>query len=206
MGEGSARGLSRRSVMLFSVLLTTTVARNDIVPPPPTQRPWAVVTGASGGIGACIAREAADRGFNVLLAARRKDRLLTLAAELENTGAETLVVPCDLGQRKGVDTLAQATESVDVRLCILNAGLCRQGELAEQSSAHIDEMLDLNVAGQTSLLAHFASTLPIHRGSRGGRRRRAILVVASSAGAAPGVPGVASASTSGRTRPLAAAC
>ena len=65
-----------------------------------------VVTGASSGIGAAIARELASRGARVTLVARSRDRLERLAAELEAVGGSIRVEPADLSQLDDVEALA----------------------------------------------------------------------------------------------------
>ncbi|MCH2133031.1 MAG: SDR family oxidoreductase [Phycisphaerales bacterium] len=85
-------------------------------------RPWALVTGASAGIGSGYARFLAARGYPVILVARRLDRLETLAADIEQ--AQDVCVrccPCDLADPKAVTALA---ESIDVPVGVLvnNAG------------------------------------------------------------------------------------
>ncbi|MGI9163908.1 MAG: SDR family NAD(P)-dependent oxidoreductase, partial [Mycobacterium sp.] len=68
--------------------------------------PWAVITGASDGIGQAIARRAAADGFNLVLAARSAAKLQSLATELEQAhGIETHVVAVDLSQPSGAATL-----------------------------------------------------------------------------------------------------
>jgi NADP-dependent 3-hydroxy acid dehydrogenase YdfG len=69
-------------------------------------RPVALVTGASRGIGAAIARELASRGFALVLAARSADRLAALADELVRSGTPALAVPVDLRQLRNVEQLA----------------------------------------------------------------------------------------------------
>lgn len=159
-------------------------------------QPWAVITGASSGIGASIACDAASRGYNVVLAARRKERLQALAADLgREYGTKCEIVPCDLQQHAGVKTLQEAHIPGELGLVVLNAGICCAGEFASQPSDDINQMLQLNVVSQTSLLRHFATCLATSadggvRRSRGGGTGR-ILLIASSSGAAPGVVGVA---------------
>lgn len=172
---------------MLKLLIGLTIAKLTTAGGSRSDRPWAIVTGASGGLGACIAMDASRRGYNVLLAARRADRLASVADRISNEaeGAETRFCCCDLGTRKGVDELKAATAGLDVQLAVLNAGICRQANnYAAQKTTAIDETLDLNVVAQTHLLRHFTLSMA----SGGGGR---ILVIGSSAGAAPGVPGVA---------------
>ena len=71
--------------------------------------PWALVTGASDGIGKAFALELARSGINVALAARRRTELEMLAEELKAAhGIESLVVACDLSTQSGIDALMNA--------------------------------------------------------------------------------------------------
>ena len=92
--------------------------------PKPTPATTAIVTGASSGIGADIARELASRGHGVTLVARREDRLLDLAAELSGS-VRVEVLACDVGdaaQRAGLfDEVAARGLEVDV--LVNNAGI-----------------------------------------------------------------------------------
>ena len=151
------------------------------------ERPWAVVTGASGGLGASLARDVSKRGYNVVLAARRADRLADLAAELRAEGEdnEAICCCCDLASAEGLEALKKASNGRDVKLAVLNAGLCRQSNsFASQDIAAVEETINLNVIAQSHMLGHFAARMA----SKGGGR---ILLIGSSAGAAPGAPGVA---------------
>ena len=75
--------------------------------------PWAVVIGASSGIGVAFARRLAADGVNVVLAARRLDRLQALADELEVAhGIEARAVEADLSSREGVDAIDKATADI----------------------------------------------------------------------------------------------
>ena len=71
-----------------------------------SNRPLALVTGASGGLGAALARELARRGHDLVLAARRVAPMEALAAELQALGAAATVIPADLSKPGAAATLA----------------------------------------------------------------------------------------------------
>ena len=79
-----------------------------------TLGPWAVITGASSGIGRAFAIEAARRGLSVVLSARRGDVLEELAADIEREfHVETQVIPLDMSERDAVTRLDEATSNLD---------------------------------------------------------------------------------------------
>ena len=170
------------AVVLLTALLTPAAQASS-------SESWAVVTGASAGIGAAAARQAAARGYNVLLAARRKDHLQHVADEI-SAGADVCVecVSCDLSRADGVGALCAAADCHAVRLAVLNAGVCVSGGLCIQSEAQVEKVLALNVHATTALLRHFGHTMSCS--AEGGGTGR-VLLIASSAAAAPGIPGVA---------------
>lgn len=85
---------------------------------------WALVTGASSGIGAALARQIAADGTNVVLSARREERLTALASELERDhGVETRVVTADLAEPEGPQRLLEAVSDLEIGLLVNNAGL-----------------------------------------------------------------------------------
>jgi short-subunit dehydrogenase len=86
---------------------------------------WALVTGASSGIGAALARELAGHGAKLILTARRRDRLEALAAELAARGTESRVVVADLNDPAAPRQLYDATQAagISVEILINNAGL-----------------------------------------------------------------------------------
>lgn len=90
---------------------------------------WALVTGASAGIGVALARELAAQGAKLILTARRKDRLNALAAELSVKGCEVRTVPADLSDPAAPQQIYDATEGAGLAVDILidNAGLGQFG-------------------------------------------------------------------------------
>jgi len=111
----------------------------------------ALVTGASAGIGRACARALAERGADLVLAARRGDRLEELGRALEEEhGVEVRTRSVDVRERAGVQRLAEglASEGVFVELLINNAGLARGREpVHEGDPRDWDEMIDTNVKG-----------------------------------------------------------
>jgi len=139
----------------------------------------ALITGASGGIGEALARLCAKGGFDLVLVARRQDRLDALADELGR--ASCRVVAADLSDpaapRAIFDRLA--AQGVRVDALINNAGFAVNGAVAEASEARQVEMIQVNVAA----LAHLTRLFLPPMIARGWGR---ILNVASVAGFMPG--------------------
>jgi len=109
----------------------------------------AVVTGASSGLGVDLARVLAEAGARVVLAARRRERLEELAAELEKQGVETLAVPCDVRVEADVDSLAAATLARFGQIDVLvnNAGITEIVRAEEDSVESFRRVMDVNLHG-----------------------------------------------------------
>ena len=116
----------------------------------------ALVTGASSGIGAEFARQIAGRGYNLVLVARRKDRLDALAEELSvANGIETEVIEADLSKSTGVAAVVKRLKEGDITLLVNNAGFGTNGQFADLPIGRETEEIDLNVKALT-LLSHAA--------------------------------------------------
>jgi len=129
--------------------------------------PWAVVTGASSGIGEQFAHQLAAAGLNVVLVARRADRIERIAAELgEHYGVEVEVVELDISTPDFLEPLLAACVGKDVGLLISNAGVGLKGPHVEISPEKLNKMLDLNCRAPMQLTRSFAPRL-IERGHGG---------------------------------------
>ncbi|MEE2039086.1 SDR family NAD(P)-dependent oxidoreductase [Nocardiopsis sp. CT-R113] len=121
-------------------------------PEPPAHAPTALVTGASTGIGEEYARRLAERGFSLVLVARRGDVLDTLAEEISTRyGVRVQPLAADLGTEEGLSRAVgrlQADGSgteAPIDLLVNNAGRGEGGTFTEQDPSEIDAMIDLNV-------------------------------------------------------------
>lgn len=144
----------------------------------------ALITGASSGIGAELARQLAARQTNLILTARRLDRLETLSAELTaKHHIQTTVIQNDLHTPDGPSELAErlAAEGLEPTILINNAGLGHYGPFLDQSPDQIDAMLGVDIRALTHLSRHLGQRMAA-------RRQGAILNIASFAALAP-VPG-----------------
>ena len=94
--------------------------------------PWAIITGASSGIGLNFANQLAERGLNLTLVARREDRLRELAVRLEKSfPIKTKVVVADLSRDDFGADIQRSTAGLDVGLLVNNAGFSNTGEFLE---------------------------------------------------------------------------
>ncbi len=140
---------------------------------------WAVVTGASAGIGLEFARALAARGMSCVLAARRSDRLEMLADELRAThGVDARVVAVDLASEAGPDLLADAVADLEVGMLVSNAGIGYAGRFEKQELGRLRRMVALNCTAHVTLLSRLLPPMLA-------RRRGAMIIVGSVAGRQP---------------------
>jgi len=140
---------------------------------------WALVTGASAGIGADFARALAREGLSCALVARREDRLKALATELERDHhVQTRVLPIDLAAPGGIDRLVERVADLPVGVLVNNAGFGYAGRFDKQDTIRLEEMVRLNCIAPVALTGRL---LPGMRQ----RGRGAIIIVGSVAGRQP---------------------
>ncbi|GLI92479.1 SDR family NAD(P)-dependent oxidoreductase [Methylocystis echinoides] len=148
-------------------------------------RPAAVITGASEGIGAELARVFAEKGHETAIVARRGDRLEALADEIAAKGARRpAVVELDLLAEGAVETLAArlADAGLSTQYLVNNAGFGLIGRIDELDQAEQLAMIDLNIRALTALTLRFMPSVTADKGG--------VLNVASVASFMPG-PGFA---------------
>ena len=158
------------------------MASSDKAPPAPastipaSERPWALVTGATGGIGAEFARYLADHGSNLVLTGRDTVKLGDLAHELGPTGTQMILLPVDLTDRSARESLFAdlVSEGVQVSTLVNNAGFSIIDPVLDSDPDALLEMLEVNVVALTHLTRMF---LPGMVGARQG----SIINVASTA-------------------------
>lgn len=149
--------------------------------PNPSTTGTCLVTGASAGIGSEFARQMAERGYNVTLAARRLDRLTELAAEIERDhGVQAHAVECDVTDSASRAAMLDgiAGRGLDVDVLINNAGCGGEGVFADNALEDELREIELNITALTAL-SHEVVQGMLERGNG------AILNVASTAAFQP---------------------
>lgn len=137
----------------------------------------AIITGASSGIGQATAKELAARGYHVMLAARREERLVELKKEIETAGGSAEYKVTDVTSREDMNSLVEAglkkTGTIDV--LVNNAGLMPLSMMNKLKVDEWDRMVDVNIKG---VLYGIAAALPVMEKQKHGH----ILNVSSVAG------------------------
>lgn len=143
--------------------------------------PYALVTGASEGIGQSVAEELAQSGINVVLVARREDVLNKLAQRLENQyGVLCPVIGADLSKSEDIEKMFQITDRLEIGLVVCNAGFGTAGNFLDSDLAIEMNMLNVNCAALVKMTHHLGQQLKAR--GRGG------LILLSSIVAMQGVP------------------
>jgi short-subunit dehydrogenase len=143
--------------------------------------PWALVTGASSGIGKEFARQIAASGISVVLVARRESLLDEVGRGLtKDFNVRYRAVVADLSQEGFLDKLAEATNDLDIGLVISNAGTGNPGEFLKLDRQLLQATLRLSTMAHLEIAHHFGAKLT--------QRRRGGIILAGAMGAENGVP------------------
>jgi len=140
-------------------------------------RPLAIVTGASSGIGLELAKQAATRGYDLIIAA--DESLEAARAELEELGANVAPLEVDLATRDGVERLASMAGSRHVDALLANAGVGLGKGFLDQDFLEVQRVVNTNVTGTLDLIQRVGRAMR----DRGAGR---ILITGSIAGFMPG--------------------
>lgn len=141
----------------------------------------ALVTGASSGLGRCFARQLAERGVNLVITARRAERLEELAAELSDQhGVQVTCLPLDLAEPDSAKTLFEKTEGAGQPIDILinNAGFASFGSFANMPWETVANLINVDIRALTELTHRFVKAMSA-------RNRGHILNVSSAASYVP---------------------
>jgi len=143
--------------------------------------PWALVTGASSGIGREFARQIAASGINVVLVARRDTLLTELGRAIsQEFDVQYRALAMDLSQEGFIAGLADATHDIDIGLVVSNAGTGNPGEFLKLDRQLLQETLRLGTMAHLDIAHHFGQKLS--------ERRRGGIILAGAMGAENGVP------------------
>ncbi len=117
---------------------------------------WAIVTGASSGIGLELATQLADAGFHLILNARNEERLRNVEAQLKRDDIQIKSVAADLSESDGVEKVIQAAKGLRVGLLINNAGYGTSGLFIDSALHSEINMLRVNCEAVLSLTHYFS--------------------------------------------------
>jgi short-subunit dehydrogenase len=164
-----------------SEVAKTSSSSSSASPAGDPQRPVALVTGASSGIGTDLARELAKDGHDLVLVARRVEPMEVLAEELKAHGASAIVIAADLGQPGAAGCLARELESLGLSIDVLvnNAGVGGNGRFDQSDPTRMTEMLQVNIVALTELTRLLLPGMVARRCGR-------VMMVASTAAFQPG--------------------
>lgn len=142
---------------------------------------WALITGASSGIGMALSELIASCNINVILCSRSKDKLNTQASDLKNTyGIEVKVIALDLSEAESIDSLIQQTQGLTMSLFIASAGFGTSGKFLQGSIHEEINMLRLNCEAVLRLTHYFTQHMV--------QRKKGGIILLSSIVAFQGVP------------------
>jgi short-subunit dehydrogenase len=179
-GNGNSNGRGHRGNPAEARKLAATNSTEDDLG-------YALVTGASRGIGRAIAVELARWEIPLILVARDVDRLTSLAYDLEACyGVKCCVLPADLSKPGAAELLYKATQKAGLKVDILinNAGFALHGEAVDQDLDQVNDMIQVNALAVSALTHLYGRDMKK-------RRRGRVMMVSSICGAVAGLPTVA---------------
>ncbi len=137
---------------------------------------WAIVAGASEGLGEAFARSLARRGLDLVLVARRADRLESVAASIRTEhGVEVITAALDLGSAHVIDEVRTAVGTREIGVVVYNAAYAPVGSFVEQTAGQLSAVVDVNVRAPLLLTRALAGPM-VARG------RGAVVLMSSVAG------------------------
>jgi short-subunit dehydrogenase len=143
--------------------------------------PWALITGASSGIGKEFARQLAASGINVVLVARRENALIEVGRNIaKDFRVQHRVIVMDVSQEGFIPKLAEFTKDLDIGLVVSNAGTGNPGEFLKLDRQLLEETLRLNTMSHLDIAHYFGRKLA--------ERKRGGLILVGAMGAENGVP------------------
>jgi short-subunit dehydrogenase len=146
--------------------------------------PWALVTGASSGIGKEFARQIAASGINVVLVARRETAMIEVGRSIaKDFKVQYRVIVMDLSQEGFISKLAEHTKDLDIGFVVSNAGTANPGEFLKLDRQLLQETLRLNTMAHLDIAHYFGRKLA--------ERRRGGLILVGAMGAENGIPRIA---------------
>src|SRR5258707_2969659 len=146
--------------------------------------PWALVTGASTGIGTEFARQIAAAGVNLVLVARREALLNEVGRQItRDFGVQFRAIVMDLSQEGFIPNLAEHTKDLDIGLVVSNAGTGNPGEFLKLDRQLLEETLRLHTMSHLDIAHYFGRKLA--------ERKRGGLILVGAMGAENGVPRMA---------------
>lgn len=147
--------------------------------------PWAIVTGASSGIGKGFAQRLAADGLNLVLVARRVSLLEEIGKSLSREfGIAYRTIEADLGQERAIKKIAEATDDLDIGLLVSNAGTGKPGKFLSFNYEVQKYFVQLNALSHFNLTHYF--------GERMAKRKKGGVLITGAMGATEGVPYMAS--------------
>ena len=142
---------------------------------------WAIVTGASSGIGLELATQLAQAGFNLIIVARNADRLNAMANQLTSTfNIDVNMVVADMSENEGVDKIIQASKGLNTGLLVVSAGYGTSGFFVDSSLHSEVNMLKVNCEALLSLTHYYSQQFA--------RQKRGGIILMSSIVAFQGTP------------------